>query len=392
MANRTCANCGSNRFSVFHEMTSIPVYVGALWRTKEQAVDCPKGAVALAHCEECGFIGNVAFVPELVDYDMEYDNALHFSNVFQSYERELAAHLIDQYDIRNKRVLEIGCGSGHFLGLICELGNNRGVGFEPSHRPERADPLAKKKVDFIADYYSEQHPDVEADLLCCRHVLEHIERPAEFLQLVRRAVMSRPDTVIYFEVPNARLILDDLSIWDIMYEHCNYFTRESLGYLFEANGFEILDLRESYEGQFLSIEAISTDSPRVDPVHRYGDLVALARSVERFAERFAATKDEWQARLREMESMGTQAVIWGAGGKTVSFLNMLEIGDLIEYVVDVNPGKQGTFIGGAGQAILPPKALKEIQPRAVIVPNPIYKEEISVDLQDMGLHPDVLTP
>lgn len=391
MPNISCPICESDGCSVFHRVEQIPVYVGAVWKTKEESKNCPRGDVALAYCNQCGFISNVAFDPSLMDYDLAYDNALHFSPFFQEYERSLASRLIDRYAIRNTKVIEIGCGSGHFLGLLCKLGDNRGIGFDPSYRPERMDPLAKGKVDFIKEYYSEQRSEKEADLICCRHVLEHIPDPAAFVQAIRRSLADNPDCILYFEVPNARLILDSLSIWDIMYEHCDYFTTESLGYLFAKCGFDILDLCETYEGQFVSIEVSPAKSNTGDLSRQFGDLGQLASTVERFKQRFAAKKNEWQTRLREMHSSGTQSVVWGAGGKTVGFLNMLKIGDQINYVVDVNPGKQGAFLAGGGQMIVPPESLKEINPDTIIIANPVYKSEILENLHALDLFPQVLT-
>jgi SAM-dependent methyltransferase len=390
MHTQSCPICGSDSFTVFHQMAQIPVHVGVLWPSEQQARNCPKGDVALAHCKHCGFISNVAFDAKLVDYHLKYDNALHFSPFFQNYERALASRLIERYDIRNRKVLEIGCGGGHFLGLLCELGNNRGLGFDPSHDPQQVDPRAKGKVEFFREYYSEEHTGHEADLICCRHVLEHIAQPAEFVRMIRRSLADRPETVLYFEVPNARLILEKLSIWDIMYEHCDYFTLESLGYLFDSCGFEIHDLSETYEGQFVSIE-VSPARSASQLASAGGDLQDLSARVEVFPQRFTARQGEWQSRLRDLEAAGSCAVVWGAGGKTVGFLNMLQIGNQIRYVVDVNPGKQGTYMAGGGQPIVSPEALKEIRPDTVIIVNPVYEREIVNSLSQMGLSPEVFT-
>lgn len=391
MRTVACPLCGSKHFGVFHQIAQIPVHVGALWPTEQAARDCPKGDVALAHCRQCGFIGNVAFDASLVDYHLKYDNALHFSPYFQTYERTLAERLIERYGVRKRRVLEIGCGSGHFLGLLCELGDNQGLGFDPSHDHERVDPRARDRVEFFREYYSERHTGHEADLICCRHVLEHIAQPAEFLRMLRRSLADRPETVLYFEVPNARLILEQLSIWDIMYEHCDYFTLESLGYLFDSCGFQIHDLRETYEAQFVSIEVSPARSGAQNAERTFGNLQDLTALVDGFAQRFAARQSEWQARLALLASTGSRAVVWGAGGKTVGFLNMLQIGDAIQYIVDVNPGKQGTFLAGGGQPILAPEALQTVRPDTVIIVNPVYKHEIIESLNQMGLSPEVVT-
>ena len=55
------------------------------------------------------------------------------------------------------------------------------------------------------------------------------------------AIGERPDTVVFFQIPNARYVLCDVAFWDIYYEHCSYFTKGSLARLFRQAGFEVRD-------------------------------------------------------------------------------------------------------------------------------------------------------
>ncbi len=243
------------RGQAFLEVAQVPTHVGVLWPSAEQARACPRGDIRLAFDIRTGFIRNEAFDESLVDYSLRYDNALHFSPFFQAYEEALAKRLVERHGVRGKEVVEIGAGGGRFLGLLCELGDNVGTGYDPSHDAAAADARVGDRVRIVRDVFSESHAEQRADLVCCRHVLEHLTDPARLLRLLRRTLARDPDTVVYFEVPNSYLILRELSIWDVIYEHCGYFVPESLGALFRSCGFEILDLHESYEGQFVGIEA-----------------------------------------------------------------------------------------------------------------------------------------
>ena len=315
---KSCPICGEGRFGSFLEVASVPVHVGVVWPSEAEAKGCPRGDIELAFCEGCGFIANVAFDPARVDYELRYDNALHFSSVFQNYEQGLARRLVSRYGIRDSHVIEIGCGSGHFLGLLCELGHNRGHGFDPSHDPEHADPCVGGSVVVERDYYSDRHAQLPADLVCCRHVLEHVADPRELLLGLRRTLQHHPQAVVYFEVPNAFLALRQLSIWDVIYEHCLYFVPESLGFLFRSCGFEVLDLHEAYDGQFLGIEA------RLDPAWEQGalpprpDLGRTPEDVQAFARSFQERREGWKERLAKLEAEGRRAVVWGGGAKAVS--------------------------------------------------------------------------
>jgi hypothetical protein len=91
-----------------------------------------------------------------------------------------------------------------------------------------------------------------------------------------------------------------------------------------------------------------------------------------------------------MVQAGQRTVVWGGGSKGVTFLNTLKIQDQIEYVVDINPRKQGMYIAGTGQRIVSPEFLQDYQPDALIVVNPIYQGEVQQLAGILGLTTDVL--
>jgi len=385
-----CPVCASTDVSMFFEVLDMPVHIGVQWSNQDAARHCPKGDIKLAFCSSCGFIANLAFDPARLEYSQAYDNSLHFSPFFQEYARSLATRLIERYDLRNKDIIEIGCGRGDFLLLICELGNNRGVGFDPSYEGEHPGSEVAKQVTFIRDFYSENYASYQADLICCRQVLEHIHNPTDFLTMLRRTVGDQSNTVVYFEVPNVSLILRDLSIWDIIYEHCSYFSHGSFAYVFASCGFNICDLAETYEGQFLGIEARLGNGSTDPGLDQWDDFKGMADAVAAFADHYRSRIGTWQSRLKQMEQAGQRAVVWGAGARGVSFLNMLKIQDQIKYVVDINPRKQGMYMAGTGQQIVSPEFLRDYQLDVVIVINPLYESEIQQLVKGLDLTPQFL--
>ncbi len=94
-------------------------------------------------------------------------------------------------------------------------------------------------------------------------------------------------------------------------------------------------------------------------------------------------------RLDALHAAGKRTVIWGSGSKGVSFLTTLGLTDEIAGAVDINPHRQGYFMPGTGHQIYGPDDLVEMKPDAVIVMNPIYKDEIAADLEKRGLHPEI---
>ncbi len=391
LAEYVCPNCGHKGLSLFYEVRNVPVHSCLMLPTQQEALDFPCGDVVLGYCDRCGFITNVAFDPKWSAYAPNYEDQQSFSPTFNQFALDLAKHLIEKYDLYNKDIVEIGCSKGDFLLLLCELGHNRGVGIDPSIVPGRVQSEAADRVTFIQDYYSEHHAEYVGDFICCRHTLEHIQPTAEFVRTVRRSIGSRTDTRVFFEIPDTTRVLQNLAFEDIYYEHCSYFTPESLAHLFRSCGFEVTDLYRAYGDQYLLIEArpVATPSDRVHPLE--DSLEQIAQDVQYFATEINKKLEYWKQDLEKMQEQDKRVVIWGSGSKCVAFLTTLDTIDKIQYVVDINPHRHGKFIPRVGKEIMPPEFLKEYQPDRVIVMNPIYCNEIQQMLNEMGVTAEVLT-
>lgn len=385
MTNHICPSCGAAGVSVFYEVEQVPVHSVMLLSSRQEAVDYRRGEIALGFCERCGFITNTAFDPGLQDYSAGYEATQGYSATFNTFHRNLAQRLIDRYDLHHKDIIEIGCGQGEFLSLLCELGPNRGVGFDPAYIPGRNQSEATGQVSFVTDFYSEKYGHYHGDFLCCKMTLEHISNTAEFVSTVRRSIGDRADTIVFFQVPNARYVLEEVAFWDIYYEHCSYFSLGSLARLFRRCGFEVLDLATEYKDQYLMIEARPANGQSGLPLAAEENVAELKQDVAYFSRQYLRQLDAWQETVQALRQEGRRAVIWGGGSKGVSFLTTLGIQDQIEYAVDINPHKHGTFMAGTGQEIVAPEFLKTYRPELVIVMNPIYCAEIQQELDRMGV-------
>ncbi len=227
---KACPVCSSIKLEIIVEISHAPVHCGLLWHNRQAALDAPEGEIQLALCLVCGHVFNQRFDPNLLQYEQPYDNSLFFSPRFQEYAHWQAERLIHTYHIFQKNIIEVGSGKGDFLALICDIGDNRGVGFDPSYTHTPGNRLLSERVEFIADYYSESYADLPVDLICSRHTLEHIDQPAEFLSSIRRTIGERIQTVLFLEVPNFDYSLRETRPWDILYEHCSYYSIPSLSF------------------------------------------------------------------------------------------------------------------------------------------------------------------
>ena len=386
-----CPSCGHQGLSVFYEVPNVPVHSCLMLPTQEEALNFPCDDVMLGGCERCGFITNTAFNAKWSAYASNYEDQQSFSPTFNQFALGLAQQLIDKYDLNHKNIIEIGCSKGDFLLLLCELGNNRGVGIDPSVVPGRVKSQVADRVRFIPEYYGDRHAQYVGDFICCRHTLEHIHPTAQFLKTVRRSIGNRTETVVCFEIPDTVRVLDELAFEDIYYEHCSYFTPGSLARLFRTCGFEVTDLYKAYADQYLLIEAVPVDSPS-DKVHPLEETVEeTLQLVRSFAERIPNHLLGWQERLAHLAARNKRVAIWGSGSKCVAFLTTLKTTDSVQSVVDINPHRHGKFIPGVGKQIQSPDSLRDLRPDAVIVMNSIYRREIQQMLDGMGLTPEIMT-
>lgn len=383
----TCPNCRAAGMTVFYELRNVPVHSVMLVDTRDEAINFTTGDIALGRCHTCGFVSNVKYDPDLQHYDSDrYEATQSYSPTFNKFAQRLAEDLINRFHLRHKDIIEIGCGQGEFLISLCEMGENHGIGFDPAYVAARALPTTAQNIQFVADFYSEKYVDHHGDFVCCKMTLEHIGQTADFIGTVRRSVGDRPETTVFFQIPNATYVFRDLAFWDVYYEHCSYFNKSSLSYLFRHAGFDVLSMYTDYDDQYLMIEAKpSANAVGSMPMDAAALLTDAIGDVDHFIAHNPAKVEGWRKTVDEIKGGGKRAVIWGGGSKGVAFLTTLGIREEIPYAVDINPNKHGKFMAGTGQEIVAPEKLIEYQPDIVIVMNPIYCDEIQRDLDRMGV-------
>lgn len=367
----SCPVCGSEQTWEFLRRTAVPVHQNLVLPTRREALGVVRGDLAMTVCHACGFIFNAAFEESRLSYGASYDNTQTRSPYFRRYLSDRAVHLTGSGAVTGRRIVEVGCGKGEFLRLLVEdpsLGNT-GVGFDPSY--EGPDVDCEGRLRFERRFYVEACAGTPADVILCRHVIEHVPRPVELLATIRRAVGSAGPARVFLETPCVEWILHNQVIWDFFYEHCSLFSAGSLRTAFERSGFSVCSVEHVFGGQYLWVEAVPAGPlPGTPPIPL--DIPRLCREFAAAENRLRA---DWHSRIGRYAGAGKVA-LWGAGAKGATFAGLVDPGTrLIDCLVDLNRNKQGKFVPGTGHPILGAEQLSGRGVRTAILMNPNYREE-----------------
>jgi SAM-dependent methyltransferase len=372
-------------------LSGVPVSVGILWKSEAEARKAPAGDFRLIFCEACSYVWNDAYDARNLSYAPGYEISLHFSPIYRDFLATLAQSLVAKYHLQRKTVLEIACGKGEFLRMLCAAGAGRGIGVDPSIEHAVMEKLGVAEIDFRRQDFSEDCAAIDCDFICCRQALHMIPDPSQLVELVWRAAGRRHSTPVYFEVVNGGKLLARQSVWQLIYEHCSFFTDASLTALFARRGFEVEQAGACYEdGQYLQIEAhpAAAKSSRLPAKER---VEAIRADVIGFADGVKQKVSGWEQKLTQFSDAGRRVMAWGAGGRGSNFLNLIRASRNIRYIVDINPDRQGLHVPGTGQQIVPPAFVREYRPDLMILTNPTYETEVRQELAALGVACDLVT-
>jgi 2-polyprenyl-3-methyl-5-hydroxy-6-metoxy-1,4-benzoquinol methylase len=312
----------------------------------ELAKNAPCIDVTLAQSLDNGFVFSAEFTDSIIDYDLHYQNEQSNSAYFRRHLGNVI-DIMDKNDTLGGKVVEIGCGKAYFMDMLLERGVDI-IGFDPTYEGE------SPKV--VKDFFSDKYSDVGAEFIILRHTLEHISQPFHFIKTV--AAANNHKGKIYIEVPTFEWIMQHNATEDIFYEHCNYFTLDTLQMLF----------KKSVGGHFFNGQYI----------YVIADLADVRDTIEK--RDIVPYEVKFTERLQEYSNIIDNAgavAIWGAGAKGSTFLNLLDKEvKKVKCVIDINPKKQHRYIGGTGHYIIKPEELKDHGIETVIVMNLNYIDEI----------------
>lgn len=312
----------------------LPVFQNRMFRTAQEAMACARGDVVLEQDERTGLVFNRAFRPELMQYDADYQNEQAVSAVFRSHLDEIT-RVVERH-FHGRTLIEVGCGKGYFLEHL--LGRGFEVtGIDPAYEGDNPRVV---KARFSRD------AGLRAEGLVLRHVLEHIPRPSAFLAELREA--NDGSGTILIEVPCFDWICRHRAWFDIFYEHVNYFRLDDFRRMFGR----ILEAGHVFGGQYLYLVAdlASLREPS-------GEIIVPFEFPRDFTDSIGQRADRMRLKKAIPGAPG-HSVVWGGASKGVIFsLYMQRAGAPVDFVVDINPAKQGRYLGATGLRVSSPEEM-----------------------------------
>jgi len=341
-----CPLTGSPNTKIIYEQRAVPLIQNKVYPTKGEAKNAPCKDVILAQSLDNGFVFSADFTDAIIDYDMHYQNEQSNSAYFRRH-LENVIEIMQHNETLNGKVVEIGCGKAYFMDMLLERGIDI-IGFDPTYEG------SSKKV--VKDFFSDKYSDVGAEFIILRHTLEHISQPFHFIKTI--AAANNYKGKIYIEVPTFEWIMEHNATEDIFYEHCNYFTLDTLQMLF----------KKSIGGHFFNGQYIYVIADLADVNEEI-----IKRTITPYAVKFKERLEEYDTLLNPLNSIA----VWGAGAKGSTFLNLLDKEEKkVKVVIDINPKKQHQYVGGTGHYIIKPEELKEYGIENIVVMNINYIDEI----------------
>ncbi len=361
------------------------------WAGQAEATASPVGRVVLAYCPSCAYVRNVVFDPALIDPAGPTDMNLYHSATFRAFCSELIAEVSTRLPLTGRRVVEVGCAQGEFLRELCQVARCSGVGYDASY----TGPVGPDPAGSGAEFRSGPAPVggalPEYDVVVSRFVLEHVEDPFRFLVQLREHAAGR-EVYGHFEVPDAGYDLATAG-WEVIYPHVSYFDGYSLCRIAERAGWRVERTGPVFAGMIRYIEVSANAGAASDDRAATPDVRARDRqltAIEGFTGRHFAERDRWRETIERLVAADARPVLWGAGSRGVQLLNYADPDRRLAAVVDVNPAKWGRYLPVTGHRVDGPRQLTEVAPRAVIITNPVYRDEIAKSLAELGIVADIL--
>jgi SAM-dependent methyltransferase len=282
-------------------------------------------------------------------------------------------------------VVELGCNDGIMLKHFAKA-SIRHLGIEPSRNV--AEEANAKGVRTLSEFFNEKmaekivQEDGQCDAFLAANVMCHIPDIEGVVKGIR--MLLKPTGVVMFEDPYLGDVIEKISYDQIYDEHVFLFSAHSIQYLFGLHGMALIDVQsqKTHGGSMRYVLAHAGAYPVRDAVTKLllkeqALGLHLLSTFELFREKVEQSRTALVSLLRDLKSKGKRIAGYGATSKSTTILNYSGIGpDLIEYISDTTPIKQGKFTPGMHIPVVPYEIFKANPPDYAVLFAWNHAEEI----------------
>jgi cyclopropane fatty-acyl-phospholipid synthase-like methyltransferase len=363
-----CRVCG-NKFFAKPLLRYARMPKSAQFLPDKDSLKSDKGvSLEVRQCRACGL---VQLSNEPVPYYKQVIRASGFSEEMKSFRRKQFAGFVKRYSLKNKKIIEIGCGRGEYLSLISRF-SLKAYGLEYSRNS--AAQCVKSGLRVVKGFiehkdYKLAHGPFEAFFIL--NFLEHLPDANSMLRGIYSNLTDAGVGLV--EVPNFDMILRKNLFAEFISDHLFYFTKETLKTALKLNGFEIIECKEIWHDYIISavVRPVRGKAPKFSNGARKRRRLDLAH----FYKQQARLKDEIDGYIRRFQDK--RVAVWGAGHQALTIISLANLSGKIKYVVDSATFKQNKFTPATHIAIVSPEALEQDPVDAVIVMAASYSDEVA---------------
>lgn len=369
-----CRSCGAGELLPVLSLGNLPLSDGFL-RADELDRPEPRHPLDVAFCPACGLVQILDTVPPEILFGRDYP---YFSSVSATLLAHSKAHVAQRLPELppgpDTLVLELASNDGYLLQFYREAGV-RVLGVDPAPGPVAA--ARAKGIETIEAFFSRALAEAlvadgrRADLLHANNVLAHVADIHGFLDGIRLVLKDGGRAVI--EVPYVRDLVETLAFDTIYHEHLCYFSVHAVDRLVRPHGLFLSRVeRVPIHGGSLRLVLTKEDRPdaTVEAILAEERAIGLDRHAwfASFAARVERLRVDLRALLHDLKASGKRLAAYGAAAKGTILLNACGLGpELLDWVADKNPFKQGRFVPGVRLPIVPPARILDEMPDVLLI-------------------------
>jgi len=375
-----CRHCGEDAFIPFADLHYCPPSNSML---KPQDVGKPEVTYPLKvqTCANC-FLAQVGEHKAAVEiFDDDYTYYSSFSTSWLKHARRFAEAAIDRFRLDgNSLVVEVASNDGYLLQYFKAAGVPV-IGVEPTANTARV--AQEKGIPSIVDFFGAElarhefaEKDRLADLICGNNVYAHVPDINDFTAGLETALA--PSGVISVEFPHLSQLLRENQFDTIYHEHFSYLSLGVVQRIFESQGLTVFDVeRLETHGGSLRVLGRHADYEDLAVTDRVGAVLAEERAgglegeeiYRGFQAKIDTIRAEFLGFLLAQRQAGKTVAAYGAAAKGNTLLNYCGVKgtDMLSFVCDLSPHKQGRLLPGSHIPVLAPEALDEQRPDFIVI-------------------------